>query len=317
MDKCLESVALSRSITFETIVVTSDPKYDREDGPKVYFEKGGPAHKRNYGVERSRSSIIVFLDDDVVISPYCLYYLNEFLTSQPHAAMVFAKIFNMERRQEFDDCGSWLTPTGFLYARAGNGVRDTGQYDEECRILASKSATCAIKRNIFYEVGGFDASYYILGEETDLAWRCWLKGHEVWYTPLARSWHAFNTSLKPKADYYTLERIHFHGCKNYLNLLMTNLGNLQLIKVLPIHITAWVVAAVSFALRGKFQRSFHIMRGMWWNAANIWPTLKKRRKVQSGRRISDKSLMSIIMRHPPRHYYIDRLRRYITQGLHG
>jgi len=317
IQRCLDSIKLSEGVSYEVIVVTSDVTFETNEALVVHMD-GGPAHKRNVGVTYAKSDYFVFLDDDVELSPYCLYELWQALETHPKVGMGFAKIMNMERREVFDDCGSWLTNTGLLFARASDDQRDTGQFDEAVPILASKSATCIIRRDVFFKAGGFDARYFILGEETDLAWRVWLTTEkQVWYFPRPKSWHAFNTKFKPKAKYYTLERIHFHGCKNYINLLLTNLSTSRLFLILPVHLSLWCVSAVGFLLVGQWRRSWLILKGIWWNIINWEKTRAKRRKVQSSRGISDKQLFRHILRNPHPTYYLSRLSRYLTQGLHG
>ena len=321
--RCLDSVVLSECVEYDTIVVTSDSSFDFDTWLKEYpsvnfwYETGGPAHKRNWAVARTQNPYIVFLDDDCEVSPYCLYELKRGLEKDEKRGAGFAKILNMEKRNEFDDCGSWLTVSGFLWARAENSKRDIGQYEKDTPCLSSKSATCIMRRKSFRDCGQFDANYYILGEETDVCWRMWLKGYEVWYLPKAKSWHAFGTSLKPKPTYYTLERIHFHGCKNYLNLLASNLGLSSLLFTLTIHLAVWIVSAVGFLFMGKPTRSYQILRGIWWNITHVKSTIAKRCRVQKSRKISDKALMKIVSYNPPFSYYLGRFKRYIGQGLHG
>lgn len=307
---------------FEVIIVTSDPTYQvpTEGVPRhirLLYEEGGPAHKRNVGVRYASGKHLVFLDDDVEVGFATLHALWCWLEDHPKCGMVFAKIYNMERRREFDDCGSWLTWTGFLWARAGNGQTDHGQYDIPERCLASKSATCGARREAFFAAGGFDSSYFILGEETDLAWRMWLRGWECWYNPLAVSWHAFGTSLKPKTEYYTLERIHRYGCRNYLSLLLTNLGAARLWRIFPCHLLGWVVAALGFALSGKATRAKLVCYGLWDVLRGLPRILQKRKTVQQLRCRCDRQLMPLISRQIGLGYYLGRITRYVTQGLHG
>lgn len=317
IDRCLTSLTATQGVTFEVCVVTSDPTYHAPEGVMHLWHTGGPAAKRNYGASCARGTYLVFLDDDVEVAADTLFELVDGLVQRPQAAMGFAKILNMVHRDVFDDCGSWLTPTGFLWARAGNDQKDMGQYDTPERCLASKSATCVIRKTVFQRVGEFDEDYYILGEETDLAWRCWLRGYEVWYLPGAMSWHAFGTDLKPKADYYTLERIHTYGCRNYLSLLWTHLGALRASLLIPPHLCAWLVAALGFAFRGELRRSGAIMRGVCQFARRLPALQRKRQAIQRTRRLSDRALWPRIARTPPLTYYTARLLRYTRQGLHG
>ena len=317
IDRCLKSVSESYSngLDIHPVVVTSTSVIFK--GAVTYRNFDGPAHKRNLGMTYTIGEYAVFLDDDVEVSPYCIWNLVKEMEERPNCGMGFAKILNMERRDEFDDCGSWITPTGFLFSRAQNHQKDNGQYDAPCPVLASKSATCIVRRDVFYKAGGFDKDYYILGEETDLAWRIWLTGYQCWYFPSAKSWHAFGTSLKPKDQYYTLSRIHFHGCKNYINMLLTNLSTRRLLCILPIHSCIWVVSAVGFALKGQLKRSWLILSGIFWNITNLRNTLRKRRRIQQGKKVSEVDFWSLVSFSPPLEYYWNRIFRYVGQGLHG
>lgn len=317
---CLESIEKSFRVglNIKVVVVSSENRLFPHATNLVSTE--GPALKRNLAFNaycKKEFKYVVFLDDDVELSPYCLTILVDEMESRPKVGMGFCKILNMERRDEFDDCGSWLTPTGFLWARAGNGVRDTGQYDQPTPCLASKSATCIVRREAFLEAGGFDPHYYILGEETDLAWRIWLQGWECWYFPWAKSWHAFNTKFKPKAKHYTEERIFLCGPKNYLNLLLTNLPTSRLWWVLPVHTTMWIVSAAGFLLQGHTTRSCLILKGIWLNLTGIRKTLRKRRMVQGTKKVRHQDIWTKISHAPSYSYYMGRLSSYIRQGLHG
>jgi hypothetical protein len=317
IDRCLQSVADSQGVEAEVLVITSDPTY-LNDAVTVYFLDDGPAGKRNFGASKSHAETIIFLDDDLEVSPFCLYELWRFLAETPQCGMAFARIRNMARRYELDDCGSWLTWTGFLWARAGNAQRDTGQYHRPVRILSSKSATCVVRRDGFNASGRFDADYFILGEETDLAWRMWLRGYDVWYCPTALSWHAFGCeSIKPRADFYTIRRTITYGCRNYLSLLWTNLGALRLAIILPIHLSAWGISVLGFLCRGDFKRALAIMRGMQEFVARLPALSRKRHRVQSTRVISDRTLFRSIHVSPGWRYYLTRTHRYLTTQLHG
>lgn len=321
LEKCLATVASSVGVSFEVLVITSDPTYyvpaPMEHWVQWYYVEGGPAHKRNVGVQHSRGKYLVFLDDDTELSPYTLYEFSHGFQALPQASMLFARIYNGERRSELDDCGSWLTPTGFLYARASKRNISHDELMRPVPCLASKSAGCAIRREAFYAAGGFDASYYILGEETDLAWRVWLNGGMVYYWPHAVLWHYFDTIRKPVADYYTIRRVHTYGCRNYLSLLWTNLGTTRLATIFPMHLLAWLISALGFTLRGRGRRGLAIMRGMFEFARNLPGVQRKRRQVQSTRVISDASLMKKVMIPVPLSYYPQRMLRYLVNTVHG
>src|SRR3990167_4958866 len=102
--RCLASVATSKGVEVETIVVPSDPTYLNEEA-RVYFLQDGPAAKRNLGVRQASASMIAFLDDDCEIGPYTLYELSQWIVDHSQTGMAYGKIRKMDRRDIFDAAG--------------------------------------------------------------------------------------------------------------------------------------------------------------------------------------------------------------------
>lgn len=311
----VESLLRSLEVEIEIIVATSDETLIDLAGARIIQIKGGPAHKRNVASRFASGKYLAFFDDDIEATPHALLNMQYDLTMN-RAAMVFGKLLNMEHRTHFDEAGSYLTPTGFLWARAESGLEDKGQYQEVEPVLAGKSAACLICRKVFWEVGGFDASYEILGEETDLAWRVWLYGYKVLFSPLSVTYHAFNSKFKP-ADFYIPKRVYFNGCRNYIAMLLTNLGYPQVIFSVGIQVAVWTMAGLGMLFTGKFQAGIYIFRGLGYVMAHMSHILQKREKVQTNRKISDRELFKLVMRRPPFSYYYNRFVRYISKGIHG
>lgn len=314
IDKAIDSLLASRDVKLEIIVVSSDDTYE-DSRVRVVKQLGGPALKRNIGFRFSEYDLIAFFDDDIEVRPYTVFEMAKSLQGG-RCGMVFGKLLNMEYTNRFDEAGSYLTSTGFLWARAESGVLDQGQFDRECYVMAGKSAACMIRRKVFVEVGMFDPSYEILAEETDLSWRVWLYGYTVLYVPSSLTFHAFNTKFKPP-EMYTPKRVYFNGCRNYISMLMTCLGNKELIVPVTMQFIVWFMAGCGFIVTGKFEAGLNVFRGLGWVFTHLDHILSKRRKVQRERKVSDKVLMPIIRRNPPWIYYTNRFFHYIKTGRHG
>jgi GT2 family glycosyltransferase len=320
VDKAIESLQNQREVNVDIIVVTTGQEnVDRlkEKYPLIFVldVEGGPAKKRNVGVHFARSELIAFFDDDIVAFPYAVFYMCQSLERESVGA-VFGRLMNMEYTNRFDEAGSFLTWSGFLYARCESGIEDKGQFDKECPILAGKSASMMVKRSVFLNVGGFDELYGILGEETDLAWRIWLRGHSVMWCPKSRTLHAFNTRFKP-ADFYTPARVYLNGCRNYLMMLVADLEIKNLIIPFLVQTLVWVSAAVGFFITGKFEASKNIFKGLYGFIKNLRATMRKRFVVQRMRVISDRDLLPLVSHNPSITYYLKRFVHYIYTGRHG
>lgn len=297
-------------------MATSDETLTELPGTKVIQLKGGPSNKRNVATRFAQGDYFAFFDDDIEATPYSLFYMLETL-KKSNVGMVYGKLLNMEFRNRFDEAGSFLTYSGFLWARCASGIEDKGQFDSIEPVLSGKSAACMIHRKVFWDVGGFDVSYEILGEETDLSWRVWLSGYKVLYIPRSITYHAFGTRFKP-IEMYTSKRVFFNGCRNYLSMLYTNLGKGNWIIPLIIQLSVWTLAGIGMIVTGKTEAGINIFKGIIYFFKNIRHIWNKRYKVQKQlRKISDKELLPIIKRTPSICYYIERFFSYIQQGKHG
>lgn len=323
IDRALASLLKSKGVDLQIIVATSDEtrflKWEKNPAIRFVHVKGGPANKRNIAFRFAEYPLIAFFDDDIEVKPWTVSEMAKVLQDDS-VGMVFGKLLNMEFTDRLDEAGSYLTWSGFLWARASaNGPQsniDHGQFDTIEQVLAGKSASCMIHRSVFVKVGMFDPSYEILAEETDLSWRVWLYGYKVLYVPSSVTLHAFNTKFKPP-DMYTAKRVYFNGCRNYLAMLMTNLGDLELIVPVIVQFVVWFMAGLGFLVTGKREAGLNVFRGLGWVLTHLGSILSKRKIVQRNRKVSDKDLMPIIRRNPPISYYIKRFFHYIQNGRHG
>ncbi len=316
IDGFINSIKKSEEVKFQIIVMTSDEDLAMRGIPDclVFHHPGLPASKRNAGVRIAGSKYLAFFDDDVEVDSLCLYHLKAGI--QGDIAMTYGKLWNMEHKNRFDEAGSFITNTGFLWSRAGQNDIDTGQFNKEEYVLAGKSASCMVLKSVFKEVRGFDEDFGILGEETDLSWRIWLSGKRVLYVPCATGFHAFNTKYKPVEKHYTNQRVFFNGCRNYITMLIKNLGREHL-WIIPIHTLIWFFAAIAFIITGKISQGWNILKGLWYVLVNLKSILQKRNYIQERRLINESHLWPLIHKSTPRGYYSQRFCRYITLGLHG
>ena len=315
INKAVDTLLESKDVDLQIIVVTSNDSYD-DSRVTVVRQEGGPAIKRNVGFKFCEHPLIAFFDDDIAVRPWTVYEMAKALTDNKDCGMVYGKLLNMEFTDHFDEAGSFLTWSGFLWSRAESGTVDRGQYESIEPVLAGKSASCMIHRRVFAEVGQFDPSYEILAEETDLSWRVWLYGYRVLFVPSSVTYHAFGTKYKPK-DFYIPRRVYYNGCRNYLSMLLTNLNTKHAVLIVPFHFFVWFCAGIGMLISRKFEAGLYILKGLYF-VLNKFPSIMVKRKfVQNKRKISDIDLFKIVMKSPKISYYTNRFFHYIKTGMHG
>ncbi len=77
-----------------------------------------------------------------------------------------------------------------------NGVReiDTGQYDVQVETEYITGCCMLVRRRVIEQVGVFDETYYIYGEDSDWSIRTSRAGYKLLYVPSASIWHKLSVS---------------------------------------------------------------------------------------------------------------------------
>lgn len=301
---CLNSL---ENVKAQKIVVTTDMDYHKifSDVSTLYLikELNNPTLKRNQGAILAKGEYLVFMDDDVEVKSDCIDNMADYLDNHSEVGMLYAMLYKMDNHAIIDTSGSFLTWCGFLYETYLNRI-------SPLPILSGKSALCMIRKDLFDKIGKFDEDFVIYGEETDLSWRVWLAGYKIMVLPSAIGYHAFETSLKP-GSYYNQKFIHYHGCKNYLTMLIKNLPARKLY-IVGINALIWLL--VSFALWFRNRKgAIWIWQGIGYNIVNFKYIWNKRKKIER----VDENFYKYIYRNPPISYYINRFTDYIQHQLHG
>jgi N-acetylglucosaminyl-diphospho-decaprenol L-rhamnosyltransferase len=138
-----------------------------------------------------------FLNPDTLVHEGAVLALVRFLHSHPRAGAVGGRF-------EHADGTPW--PIGFRFPTPWGELEGTAQLGVLTRLLGEHSvarelgdqaeqvdwlsgASMMMRRDVLEKVGGFDETYFLYFEETDLCLRAKQAGWEVWYVPESRVMH--------------------------------------------------------------------------------------------------------------------------------
>ncbi len=257
----LPSVVQTKYPDFEIIIADNNST----DGTKEWLKTTYPevkvaAFDDNYGytggnnraLPFAEKEILLFLNNDVEVTPNWLDAISQVFTLDDEVAIVQPKLLSYEQRDYFEYAGAaggFLDRFGYPFCQGrilDTVEKDVGQYDEIREITWASGAAFAIKKEIFEELSGFDESFEFHMEEIDLCWRAKISGYRVIYTPGSKVYHLGGGSLPMGST-----RKVYYNFRNSLLMLWKNLPLLQLWYKIFIRLVLDGVAAIRSLLGGR------------------------------------------------------------------
>lgn len=278
---CLDSVLTNITASDEVIVIDDGSRDKTNNILKSYRSKKlhimkhteniGPSRARNEGAKAAVGDILFFLDVDTKIADKTLPVIREFFTKYKEVGGIQCELRLSD--SSLDSIGHFMTVSGFPYEV---GVKENPlKYQTVRTIFGAKSAGMAVRHNVFQEINGFDESYLIYGEDTDLSWRIELAGYDLKYLPGSIVYHHQKSSMTEG----TTMRVYYEGAKNNLNYILKNASSPTALYMVPLHIALWKLIALRLLFQGKYQAAFSIFKGLFWNVLHFSDTLQKRNKI--------------------------------------
>ena len=233
----------------------------------------------NRGVEQAKGEYVLFLNNDLYLDEGCVEKMVDMIEDEKIGAVI-PKILYFQERNRINSFGNLINYLGLACPK---------YIDEEDRPQMQVEETACggillVKREIFKQVGGFDRDFFMYHEDHDLSWRIRLLGKKLMVNPEAVMYHKYHFSKNPKKFYYSE--------KNRLQLLLKNYQAKTLLLIFPVFILI-ELAELCFALATGW---FMLKIKSYLEIVCLLPSiLKKRRVVQTLRRIDDSEIVRLFV----------------------
>ena len=235
-------------------------------------------------IERGYDYIAPF-NNDAVADKRWLELLVQALDDKPSYGIATCKLLSADGSY-LDSTGDYYTSWGLPYPR-GRGEHQTEIYDNQTEIFGASGGASAYRVAMLREVGILDEDFFAYYEDVDLSFRAQLAGWKVVYVPAARVYHATSTTgNRMVKGFFT-----FMTMKNLPMLLWKNVPGRFMPTILPRFALVYLAFFVSATQRGQLGDALH---GAWF-ALTHWPAKHRERKaIQSGRKVDDAYIASIL-----------------------
>ena len=145
----------------------------------------------NLGLRQARGRYVLLLNNDAEASASLARELVAAAEADPRVGMVAAKVLDHRRRDLIDTTGHLLYPDGLNRGRGRLEV-DRGQYDACSTALLPSGAAGLYRRAMLDEIGLFDESFFLYGDDADLGLRGRIAGWGCAFAPRAVAYHHYS-----------------------------------------------------------------------------------------------------------------------------
>ena len=237
-------------------------------------DNAGFAGGCNEGAALTEAPLLLFLNPDARPLPGCLDALRATAAQRPGWG-AWQALVTLPGGRRVNTSGGITHYLGFGWAGAhGRPVDEVSAEPEE--VSFASGAALVVRRGVWDRLGGFDADYFMYGEDLDLSLRVWLTGDGVGVVPAARVEHDYDFD-KGRRKWFLLE------CNRW-RTLVGDYPTLLLALLLPA-LLVFELALLGVAARGGWLAEK--VRAQAWVARSLPALFARRRRVQGSRRASD------------------------------
>lgn len=231
--------------------------------PEVRLIEGikniGFAAANNYAADLVQGSILIFLNPDTVVRPNWLSPLVEALESTPNVGAVTPTIVFTQAPDQINAFGNEIHLSGITYCK-NFGMPPLAK--KIANVGAISGAAFAIKRKLFKKIGGFEASFFMYFEDTDLSLRLRCAGFKCLAVSESKIYHDYTPIFNTQKIYY-LERNRY---LSILSLMHYSILVIMFPSMLLMEIATWghCILQGKSAVKAKIRAWLDIWHNRHW-----------------------------------------------------
>lgn len=293
LEKCFESLMKINYKNYEVILVDNNSTDDsiefvKNTYPSVMIIKldknYGFAEPNNIGAKNAKGDFLAFLNNDTIVNPDFIAEMVKVLEQDSKIAICQSLLLKLNG--DVDSSGDFVDILGRAYSSKDKvtNVR---------KILSARGASMMVRKNLFWDLGGFDKNFFASFEDVDLGWRAWIWGYKVVLVPDSIVFHTGGQTVQNQ-----FSKIRFHGVKNTLVIRLANFEtSLATISIIKSFFIIFLKKIFGITLIPDPEPSLPlppfgiIFHGILWVLKNLRYVIAKRKKVNSRRIRSTKDLL--------------------------
>ena len=200
----------------------------------------------NKGIREGAAPWILLLNNDMEVAPDCLENLRLAIEKYQDHQFFALKMLNFHQRDLIDGAGDAVLRGGVGY-RLGTMQRDSGYYNVDRDTFGACAGAALYKRELFEEIGVFDADFFAYLEDVDLNLRARRRGMQCRYVASAVVYHIGSATSGSKINNLTIRL----STRNNFSVLLKNYSLWMFIRFLPSIIVYQLMWALFSCIKGR------------------------------------------------------------------
>lgn len=266
LQQCIDSIVKrTKGVSYEIIVVDNHSREEevvplRQDGRIILLEQQenlGFGRANNIGAAHSKGEHLFLLNPDTILVNDAITILYEHLKSNPHTGLCGGNIFDSDMRpiHSHDRMPPNLLCeldiiTRHIYSKLAYGKNSWFNHTQkQMKVALITGADMMVRRQAWDEVGGFDMSFFMYFEDSDLCVCIKDKGYDIMNVPDAHIIHlegkSFHESRARVERYFAGRNVFF---RKHYSLLYNKITD-------GINICSFRAGVTLFRLLGKEQQA--------------------------------------------------------------
>jgi GT2 family glycosyltransferase len=259
LERCLTAVTASEGAAIELHVV--DNGCTNPDLVRLVDAAGALLHRApsnlgfaggaNLGAQHAAADLLCFVNSDAIVAPDTLRLLAA-RAQLPEVGIVCGSIRHLADPTLVNSAGNPMHLLGFVRAQRSRRL-PAGPGPSHVSVATASGAAVMLRREVWDELGGFDAVFFLYHEDVDLSLAAWQRGYDVECVTDAVALHDYAFTGTPD-KVYLAER-------NRLIVVLTRYPGWLLRRLVPLLVVAELGAVVTGGMDGLRRAK---LRGWWW-----------------------------------------------------
>lgn len=307
IDNCLKTVEKTDYPNFKSTILLNGCK----DNSKELIKKKYPyvkileskkslgfAEGNNLILNKSKAKYSLLLNNDTEVDKNWLKEMVKVAEENKDIATVQPKVKSLKNKQMLEYAGAaggFIDVYGYPFCRGRIYDKielDKGQYNDKIQLFWGCGVALLINNSILKKIGSLDNDFFAYAEELDFCWRANIAGYKNMFAPNAVIYHLgsadwSNPQFKFKKN-YLLFRNHFMA-------LLKNYSLASIIKALPVKIILEFITFLGFLIKDPIIAAASLKADIFL-LTHIPSIIKKNKKIQKLRKISDKELRKLMLK---------------------